>query len=160
MGPDTLADGQLMYTLLKEGPIEVSCVLPYEVDTDSACEFLLAAEEYAIIGGETIPYLLSLCETGEAMLWSVNVNEEMQALMITDEPIYRHGPALRVRILAGEKMEAWLGVLQDALREWALRIGAIHVELFGRPGWERVFGKYGKYLPKSKSMHFIFDLPA
>ncbi len=73
---------------------------------------------------------------GKKQLWVI---EDFKGVLITEIL----GDTCHLFNLAGEDVDRWLGVLLDAVEDWAVTLGCTSMKLYGRKGWERVNRKNG-----------------
>lgn len=80
---------------------------------------------------------------GERQLWFVlDHNRTIKLILMTRLVFYPAGPVLRIVWGTGEDSRiAATGI--DIMERVAKQVGALRLEIVGRPGWERVFRDYG-----------------
>lgn len=84
---------------------------------------------------------------GDCQLWIVfdkNDNNKFVAFVITRLAQYEKIKLLSIDHLGGEKLDEWMKPMYELIERWAREVaGAEGIEVYGRPGWERLFEKIG-----------------
>ena len=84
-----------------------------------------------------------LCKQGAMQLWLVvDETDEVLATVVTELRNYPNFKVCDARIVTGRHMEKWQHHVED-LEIWAKAKGCKKMELFARPGWERVMKPKG-----------------
>lgn len=162
MGAYQVADRKLEGEVImgEANGVLVTCVLPHAIpDLGTDIRWCLGRAVHYSIGGETVEFIEGLCFKREAMLWAIRMRGVMRAMIVTDELRYPSGTALRIRLAGGVWAKDWIQPFADACAGWARKIGAVHVEVLGRPGWIRMVRRYCSYGPKKLSAHMMFEVP-
>jgi hypothetical protein len=76
-------------------------------------------------------------------LVAVYDDSEMIAAFTTEVVSYPRARALRVVHLGGERFAEWMEAATNLLEVGARNVGASVIEMYGRPGWERMFRGLG-----------------
>jgi len=84
----------------------------------------------------------------------IAVAEEIIATAITQVVDYPQKRVLTIVLLGGKRMEEWLPLLNQ-LERWAIDEGCEQIELYGRPGWERVLGWDKTYVALKKRLNEV-----
>ena len=93
-----------------------------------------------IDSGLTLDDVLDRLIDGDMQCWKIGHWEGVAVTQICHLPLFR---MLMVLYLAGDNMSQWLEDLMTACHEFAEHTHCRYVEIFGRPGWERVFKSHG-----------------
>jgi hypothetical protein len=65
--------------------------------------------------------------------------QQILAAFVTEVVQYPRKRSIRIVLAGGEGPEKWKHQLRAVLRQGARAVGATTVELFGRPGWGRIW---------------------
>ena len=85
----------------------------------------------------------ALCKQGAMQLWLVlGENDEVLATVVTELRIYPNYKVCDARIVTGRDMHKWQHHVKD-LETWAKGKGCKKIELFARPGWEKIMKPKG-----------------
>ena len=83
------------------------------------------------------------CKQGAMQLWLVVSDfDTVLATVVTEVRNYPNYKVCDARIVTGQKMKLWIHHLAD-LEKWAKDQGCKKMELFARPGWEKIMKKKG-----------------
>jgi hypothetical protein len=82
-------------------------------------------------------------ESGAMRLVAVFDGPRMIASFTVETVDYPRARALRVVHLGGERFAEWMEAATNLLEAGARNIGATVLEMYGRPGWERIFRGLG-----------------
>jgi len=112
--------------------------------------FILKALKYSD-GKYNLSDIKEGIESGRMQLFIAVDNFPIAAAVteITDFPQKR---VLSITLVGGERMEEWLH-LMNQLEAWAKDAGCEQIELFGRPGWEKVLGWDKTYTALKKDLN-------
>ena len=96
-------------------------------------------------GRVTMRDLFSGLSEQRYLLWVVYFVPDVtvQAAFVTRVAEYPSRTLLAVDFAGGSRMRGWVGKVQQTFREYARDMGLDGVEMFGRPGWTEVLGRYG-----------------
>ena len=84
-----------------------------------------------------------LCKQGAMQLWLVvSDSDTVLATVVTEIRRYSNYKVCDARIVTGKQMNLWVHHVDD-LEAWARKEGCIKMELFARPGWEKVMKPKG-----------------
>lgn len=75
-------------------------------------------------------------------LWAASRDETPTTVMVTKIIQYPQAKTLLIMLYAGEGIEKMIH-FKAAIYEWAKSQGCTEIELYGRPGWERVLKDEG-----------------
>jgi hypothetical protein len=95
-------------------------------------------------GGFDETHILEFLKSGHMQLWLVINKEDNKVLCVCVTEI-REYPKFKVcdiRIATGEQYKLWFNYM-DQICEWAKSNGCKKMEIFARPGWERIFKNKG-----------------
>jgi hypothetical protein len=100
-------------------------------------------------GRYTIEDLRSDLETGDQQLWFVCDEIETSrpkwlAALTTSFSRYPQMKTLVVVTCGGSDLRRWIGCAEEALLDYARENGCSKIEIYGRPGWERVLRRTAK----------------
>ena len=97
-------------------------------------------------GRHTVDTTKYLCETGMMQLWLVFKDvKNIEAIITTQKVIYPAKTMLTVVLCGGKNMNKWAGEGIKTIMEFAKENNCSGVEVFGRPGWRKIFNKHVKY---------------
>ena len=100
----------------------------------------LACETNGAFDAEDIK---DLCKQGAMQLWLVvDETDEVLATVVTELRSYPNYKVCDARIVTGKHMNRWHHHVAD-LETWAKTKGCKKMELFARPGWEKVMKPKG-----------------
>ena len=100
----------------------------------------LACETNGAFDAEDIK---DLCKQGAMQLWLVvDETDEVLATVVTELRSYPNFKVCDARIVTGKHMNRWHHHVAD-LETWAKTKGCKKMELFARPGWEKVMKPKG-----------------
>lgn len=92
-------------------------------------------------GDETLEALLCDLYDLSAQLWvSLDQDEVPRAFVVTRIVSKPTGKSLQIQYAGGRGPEHWLVEAREVLLDFARDTGCNMVELFGRPGWQRLLG--------------------
>ncbi len=108
---------------------------------------------------EAEPFIAAACEHNLGRMTADDVfdflaSEAMRLVVVFEGPRmiaaftvetvdYPRARALRVVHLGGERFVEWMDQARELLEAGARNIGATLLEMYGRPGWERIFKGLG-----------------
>tara|TARA_S200002703_G_C3695710_1_gene213645 strand:- start:299 stop:712 length:414 start_codon:yes stop_codon:yes gene_type:complete len=94
-------------------------------------------------GGFNAEHILEYLKEGKMQLWmAVKPNNKVICCCVTEVRQYPNFKVCDLRITTGEQFEKWVGFMDD-ICDWAKSIGCKKMEVFARPGWERILKNYG-----------------
>jgi len=100
----------------------------------------LACETNGAFDAEDIK---NFCKQGAMQLWLViDETDQVLATVVTELRNYPNFKVCDARIVTGRDMNTWQHHVAD-LEIWAKQKGCKKMELFARPGWEKVMKPYG-----------------
>ena len=76
-----------------------------------------------------------------AQLWVGYDSEGLCVTFVTEIIEYPQKRVLLIKFLGGRRFDTWVHRI-DFLREFAYEKGCTAIELYGRPGWEKVLKKF------------------
>ena len=82
---------------------------------------------------------------GAYLVWTVQDEGEIIAVITTRMVFYPKGYALALDFVGGDKMKDWIELVLSTLEAHARHNKCIHMEGFGRKAWQRFIGKFGWY---------------
>ena len=82
---------------------------------------------------------------GAYLVWTVQDEGEIIAVITTRMVFYPKGYALALDFVGGDKMKDWIELVLSTLEAHARHNKCIHLEGFGRKAWQRFIGKFGCY---------------
>ena len=82
---------------------------------------------------------------GAYLVWTVEDEGEIIAVITTRMVFYPKGYALALDFVGGDKMKDWIELVLSTLEAHARHNKCIHMEGFGRKAWQRFIGKFGWY---------------
>ena len=82
---------------------------------------------------------------GAYLVWTVEDEGEIIAVITTRMVFYPKGYALALDFVGGDKMKDWIELVLSTLEAHARHNKCIHLEGFGRKAWQRFIGKFGWY---------------
>tara|TARA_Y100001938_G_C7952652_1_gene360084 strand:+ start:337 stop:747 length:411 start_codon:yes stop_codon:yes gene_type:complete len=82
---------------------------------------------------------------GAYLVWTVQDEGEIIAVITTRMVFYPKGYALALDFVGGDKMKDWIELVLSTLEVHARHNKCIHMEGFGRKAWQRFIGKFGWY---------------
>ena len=80
--------------------------------------------------------------------------DEIIASAITQITDYPQKRVLTIVLLGGERMNEWLPLLNQ-LEKWGIDEGCEQIELYGRPGWEKVLKWEKTYIALKKNLNEV-----
>tara|TARA_R110000764_G_scaffold213377_2_gene299765 strand:+ start:651 stop:1067 length:417 start_codon:yes stop_codon:yes gene_type:complete len=95
-------------------------------------------------GGYNAKHILEFLEAGLMQLWMA-VDKDTNAVLcccVTEIRQYPNFKVCDLRITTGEQFERWYNYM-DRICEWAKSSGCAKMEIFARPGWERILKEKG-----------------
>lgn len=124
--------------------------IPADAVTDvwpSVAGFLKLA--MAMTGGRTrMGDMYRQLKNGQLILWVVrNDREPVVAALTTRVAQYPAKRMLVVDACGGSRMDEWLQTVIDTLMAFASASGLKGMEMYGRPGWQRVLARHGWRAP-------------
>ena len=103
----------------------------------------LVAKACATNGGFDAKHILEFLKQGAMQLWmAIDENNKVICCCVTEIREYPNFKVCDLRITTGEQFERWVGFM-DNICKWAKRNGCKKMEVFARPGWERILKQYG-----------------
>lgn len=107
----------------------------------TAREMLQEAVEADGFGDETMDMLLSDIYDCSAQLWaSLDADHSPRAFIVTRIVSKPGGRSLQIQYAGGKGPDSWLTEAREVLLDFARTTGCNMIELFGRPGWQRLLG--------------------
>ena len=82
---------------------------------------------------------------GAYLVWTVEDEGEIIAVITTRMVFYPKGYALALDFVGGDKMKDWIELVLSTLEAHARHNKCIPMEGFGRKAWQRFIGKFGWY---------------
>lgn len=80
---------------------------------------------------------------GRYLLWVAHDGEAIRAAFATRVATYPRRRMLSVDCAAGVHIRDWIDLVQMTFRNFSRDAGLDGVEMYGRPGWNRVLSRYG-----------------
>ena len=80
--------------------------------------------------------------------------DEIIASAITQITDYPQKRVLTIVLLGGGRMNEWLPLLNQ-LEKWGIDEGCEQIELYGRPGWEKVLKWEKTYIALKKNLNEV-----
>ena len=94
-------------------------------------------------GGFEAEDILDACKRGIFQLWLITDDQQkVYASVVTELRDYPNFKVCDIKITTGEMYEKWFNHIDD-IATWAKRQGCKKMEIFARPGWERVLKHKG-----------------
>ena len=82
------------------------------------------------------------------------VDDGVIAVGVTQISDYPQKRVLTIVLVGGSRMEEWLH-LMNQLEAWGIDNGCEQIELYGRPGWEKVLGWEKTYIALKKNLNEV-----
>lgn len=89
-----------------------------------------------------LPDIYNLIREKKMQLWGIH-DGGLKAVMVTEVVEYPKAKRVRVVLIGGYEMDAWLPLVIDSLDRFKDQVGADGIEILGRRGWVRELAKYG-----------------
>ena len=80
---------------------------------------------------------------GAYLVWTVQDEGEIIAVITTRMVFYPKGYALALDFVGGDKMKDWIELVLSTLEAHARHNKCVSLEAFGRKGWEKILNKFG-----------------
>jgi hypothetical protein len=94
-------------------------------------------------GGFNAEHILEFLKEGTMQLWmAIDENNKVICCCVTEIRQYPNFKVCDLRITTGEQFERWVDYM-DNICEWAKSNGCKKMEVFARPGWERILKHKG-----------------
>jgi len=95
-------------------------------------------------GGFNAEHILEFLQSGLMQLWMAVDGKTNQVICVcvTEIREYPNFKVCDLRITTGEQFERWFNYM-DQICEWARKEGCKKMEIFARPGWERILKHKG-----------------
>jgi hypothetical protein len=143
----------------------VSLVMPAEVPNVWAKirKYVVNVEEVSR-GRATVTDIFTNLTEGRLMLWVVfdptgdNGKAKFVAFACTSIKQYPKKRMLHVDFVGGDKVETWLGALNETLSSFGAAQECVGLEAIGRRGWKHLAKKYG-WNPKYTLFEKMFKTP-
>jgi len=93
--------------------------------------------------GFSSEHILQFLEEGTMQLWmAVDESNKVLCVCVTEVRQYPNYKVCDLRITTGEQYEKWVDYM-DEVCKWAKAEGCKKMEVFARPGWERILKSKG-----------------
>jgi hypothetical protein len=104
----------------------------------------LVAKACETNGGYDAKHILEFLKSGHMQLWMAvdGKSNKVICVCVTEIRKYPNHKVCDLRITTGEQFERWVGFM-DQICEWARSNGCKKMEIFARPGWERILKQRG-----------------
>jgi hypothetical protein len=102
---------------------------------------LLEALQYAD-GKYTVDDIYQKLTSAQMQLWVVYHNHKLCAFCITQIFIYPTEKRLGILFASGRDVYEWIH-LNEIIKDFATTKGCSAVEIYGRPGWEKILRPFG-----------------
>lgn len=94
-------------------------------------------------GGFNAEHILEFLKEGTMQLWmAIDENNQVICCCVTEIRQYPNFKVCDLRITTGVQYERWVDYM-DNICEWAKSNGCKKMEVFARPGWERILKHKG-----------------
>jgi len=94
-------------------------------------------------GGFNAEHILEFLKEGTMQLWmAIDEDNKVICCCVTEIRQYPNFKVCDLRITTGEQFERWVDYM-DNICEWAKSNGCKKMEVFARPGWERILKHKG-----------------
>jgi hypothetical protein len=95
-------------------------------------------------GGYNAEHILEYLKEGSMQLWMAIESESNKVICVcvTEIRQYPNFKVCDLRITTGEQFERWYNFM-DQICQWAKSNGCKKMEIFARPGWERILKSKG-----------------
>lgn len=94
-------------------------------------------------GGFDAKHILEFLKSGHMQLWmAIGEDNKVFCVCVTEIRQYPNFKVCDLRITTGEQYERWVGFM-DSICKWARQNGCKKMEVFARPGWERILKQQG-----------------
>ena len=81
---------------------------------------------------------------GIMQLWVILDDKDVCAAVVTQAVSYPNQKVIEILFIGGSGMSSWLHLIND-IKLWSKNLGYDAVQIYGRPGWEKLLDKYGFY---------------
>lgn len=88
---------------------------------------------------EDLDDVMAEIDGGQAQAWAVTDGDTIRAIVVTKTFASPGHRQCFIAHCAGEGVQEWIGYL-GVIEEWARLQGCDSIELYGRPGWQRLLG--------------------
>lgn len=93
--------------------------------------------------GFSAEHILKFLEEGTMQLWmAVDEHNKVLCVCVTEVREYPNYRVCDLRITTGEQYDRWVSFM-DQICEWAKQNNCKKMEVFARPGWERILKHQG-----------------
>jgi hypothetical protein len=90
-----------------------------------------------------LPELYHRLACGEMLLWTVQRDDELVGVALTEVGLFATGRVCFVYLVAGQGIYDWADDLHDEVLIWAQTHGCQKIKALGRPGWKKFYKDKG-----------------